>query len=100
MNSLKINGINDLEAIRGSHRTDPLLENERQTVPVQDSATAQAQSDVITLSDQASIIRTLVEQAKQIPEIRTREVEKYRRLVLSGNYNPKPADIADALLRN
>ncbi len=100
MNSFKINGINEIEGIRGSHRVESNAENERQVAPVSDNSSAQPQKDVITLSDQAAIIRSLVAQAKQIPDVRTREVEKYRRLVLSGTYNPKATDIADALLRN
>lgn len=100
MNSFKINGINEIEGIRGTLRAEINAENERQVSPVPDSSSTQPQSDVIKLSDQAAIIRALVEQAKQIPDVRTRDVEKYRRLVLSGSYDPKPTDIADALLRN
>ncbi len=98
MNSIKLNGNNDLDPLRTTQRADAGREAEANTATSADAANIPRAADAIHLSDRAAAIGRLVEQAGRLPEVRAEQVERLRSLVQSGAYRPDAAAIADALL--
>ena len=103
MNSIKLNATNEIELVRTSLRHDAGREGEGATVAHPDAGhpapAPEGIKDVIKVSDRATAIRSLVEQASQLPEVRTERVEQLRARVQSGAYHPDASVIADALLK-
>lgn len=100
MNSIKLNGNNDLEALRQTQRTEPIRESDENSIAPLDKTAASQPSDVIDVSDRATTIRDLVEKIGKLPVVRTDQVERLRPLVQAGKYRPKAEAIADAMLKN
>lgn len=104
MNSIKVNGNKDIELVRTTLRPDvgrepepaPLVPTEAVHAP----ATQEGIRDVIKVSDRAATVRSLVEQAGQLPEVRGERVEQFRSLIQTRSYFPPATTIADALLGN
>jgi flagellar biosynthesis anti-sigma factor FlgM len=104
MNSIKLNATQDIELVRTNLRPEVGREPEGQAiVPAETPNTSPAPDgikDVIQVSDRATTIRSLVERAGQLPDIRSERVEQLRALVQAGAYRPDAAAIADALLKS
>ena len=104
MNSIKLNGTNDIELVRTNLRPEAGREGEGTVVAhpeVSHPAPApEGIKDVIKVSDRATAIRGLVEQASRLPDVRAERVEQLRLQVQGGTYNPDAASIADALLKS
>jgi negative regulator of flagellin synthesis FlgM len=103
MNSLKLNGTNDIELVRTTLRPEVGREAEGTTVAhpeaVPSAAAPEGIKDVIKVSDRATAIRNLVERVSQLPEVRSERVEQLRTQVQSGTYHPDVGALADALLK-
>lgn len=103
MNSIKLNATNEIELVRTSLRPDAGREGEGNAVAHPEvghpAPAPEGIKDVIKVSDRATAIRSLVEQASQLPEVRTERVEQLRARVQSGTYHPDAGVIADALLK-
>jgi flagellar biosynthesis anti-sigma factor FlgM len=104
MNSIKINGSNDIEVARTTLRPEAGREPEHHSVAQSEaakpSAAPEINKDVITVSDRATTIRSLVEQARQLPDVRSEQVERLRSLIQANEYHREATTIADALLNN
>lgn len=104
MNSIKVNGSKDIELVRTTLRPDVGREPEpAPLVPAEaahTSATPEGIRDVIKVSDRATTVRSLVEQAVQLPDVRGERVEQFRSLIQASSYFPEATTIADALLGN
>jgi flagellar biosynthesis anti-sigma factor FlgM len=104
MNSIKLNATNEIELVRTGLRPDAGREGEGVAVSHSEAGHAapapEGIKDVIQVSDRATAIRNLVEQASQLPEVRAERVEQLRLRVQSGTYHPDAATIADALLKS
>ncbi len=103
MNSLKLNGTNDIELVRTTLRPEVGREAEG-TVATHPEAGHPAPApegikDVIKVSDRATAIRHLVERVSQLPEVWSERVEQLRIQVQTGTYQPDVGAIADALLK-
>ena len=104
MNSIKVNGNNDIELVRTTLRPEVGREPDHQTIvqpeAVHSSVAPEGIKDVIKVSDRATTIRNLVEQVGQLPEVRSERVEQFRSRIQNGSYRPAATTIADALLKN
>ena len=104
MNSIKVNGNNDIELVRTTLRPEVGREPDHQTIAQPEAVHAPAApegiKDVIKVSDRATTIRNLVEQVGQLPEVRSDRVEQFRARIQNGSYRPAATTIAEALLKN
>jgi flagellar biosynthesis anti-sigma factor FlgM len=104
MNSIKLNATNEIELARTNLRPEAGRDGEGSLVGQAESGFSapvpEGIKDVIQVSDRATAIRSLVEQAGQLPDVRAERIEQLRLRVQSGTYNPDAATIADALLKN
>lgn len=104
MNSIKVNGNNDIELVRTTLRPEVGREPDHQAIvqpeAVNSPAAPEGIKDVIKVSDRATTIRNLVEQVGQLPDIRSERVEQFRARIQNGSYRPAAATIADALLKS
>ena len=103
MNSIKLNATNDIELVRTALRPEAGRDGEGTAVAHPEvghpAPTPEGIKDVIKVSDRAAAIRSLVEQASQLPDVRTERIEQLRSRVQAGTYHPDAASIADALLK-
>ena len=56
--------------------------------------------DKLQLSNRGSEVGKLVEQVKEMPDMREEKINQLREQITSGNYNPSSEDIADAILKD
>ena len=61
--------------------------------------TAAISSDRVDFSNQASKVGELVDQIKELPDVRSEKVNALKEQISSGNYNPSSEDIANAILK-
>lgn len=103
MNSLKLNGTNEIELVRTTLRPEVGREAEGTAATSPDAghpaSTPEGIKDVIKVSDRATAIRNLVERVSQLPEVRSERIEQLRVQVQNGTYHPDVGAIADALLK-
>ena len=103
MNSLKLNGTNDIELVRTTLRPEVGREAEGAIAAHPEAGhpapASEGIKDVIKVSDRATTVRNLVERIGQLPEIHSERVEQLRLQVQSGTYHPDVGAIADALLK-
>ena len=103
MNSIKVNGNNDIELVRTTLRPDVGREPDPQALAHPEGTRAQSPPDtiidVINLSSRATAIRNLVEQARQLPDVRSERVEHFRSLLQKDAYHLDAPAIADAMLK-
>jgi flagellar biosynthesis anti-sigma factor FlgM len=103
MNSINLNGATEIELVRTTLRPEAGRDGEGPLVAPHEAGHSapipEGIKDVIKVSDRATVVRSLVEQAGQLPEIRAERVEQLRAQIQAGTYNPDAATIADALLK-
>jgi flagellar biosynthesis anti-sigma factor FlgM len=99
MNSIKINGTGDLEAIQAHRQAENkrLTEDKKFDTP---NPTAFVANDTIEVSERVAKVNQLVEEINKIPEIRTEQVSPLGEAIQNGQYNPSAQKIADAILKN
>ena len=100
MGKININKSNEIGTIRTARQSD-VTKTDKGT-QAGDSKIAAATSsgdDKLQLSNQASGVGKLVDQLKELPDVRSERVEALREQITSGNYNPSSEDIADAILK-
>lgn len=56
--------------------------------------------DTVELSRKSAEFGKLVDQIKQLPDVRQDRVNEIKQKIASGNYKPSAEDIADALLKD
>ncbi|MBL8207805.1 MAG: flagellar biosynthesis anti-sigma factor FlgM [Blastocatellia bacterium] len=104
MNSIKLNGTNDIELVRTTLRPEVGRDGEGAAIAHPEGShptpPPEGIKDVIKVSDRATAIRSLVEQTSRLPEIRAERVEQLRIQIQAGTYHPDAATIADALLKS
>ena len=99
MNSIKLNGSNELDALRQSQRPDVTREVDELKKDGQ-IAPEKSVGDSISLSDRAATINKLVDAASQLPDIRADKVAQFQAEINAGTYNPPADKIADAILKS
>jgi flagellar biosynthesis anti-sigma factor FlgM len=87
-----------------NHAAQPLPESSRTNQGPQPRASANSAAGSVLGQDQAQLsgahvqIQALAAQASQLPEVRQERVQALRQVVQSGNYHPRPEDVAEAMM--
>jgi negative regulator of flagellin synthesis FlgM len=98
MGKMNIDKIRSFDPIRNERQTE-IKKAVRDTGPPT-KTTKGADRDELNLSNRASAFGKLVDQIKELPDVRTDKVESLRDQISSGNYKPSSDKIADAILRD
>lgn len=61
---------------------------------------SEAAGDKVEFSERAAEVEKLIEQVKQLPDIREAKVTELRERIAAADYNPSSEAIADALLKD
>ena len=59
-----------------------------------------ADKDKVELSGKGAEFGKLIDQVKQLPDVRQDRVNEIKQKIASGNYQPAAEDIADAILKD
>jgi negative regulator of flagellin synthesis FlgM len=97
-NKINIDKVSDFSPIRAIGKNDVKKSNDKPYAPinVQKSGT----EDKLELSSRASEVGKLVEQLKNMPDVREEKINQLREQISTGKYNPSSNDIADAILKD
>ncbi|MEP6850026.1 MAG: flagellar biosynthesis anti-sigma factor FlgM [Acidobacteriota bacterium] len=98
MGKMNVNKIDSSTPIRVERQNDikgPVREQTRSV-----AQRRPANDDRLDLSSQGSEVGNLVEQLKQMPEIRQDKVNSLREQVAAGTYRPSNQDIAKAIVND
>ena len=98
MRKININKANDIEAIRAA-RPNNVNFGEKNNVAANEKNTAVSE-DKLQISNQAANFGKLVDQIKDLPEVRTEQVNALRDQITKGEYQPSNEDIAEAILKD
>ncbi len=99
MGKITLNNVNDVSSVQSSRQSD-LKKTDVKTSVSDSSGTGKVfENDRLQLSDQASKVGKLVDQIKELPDVRVDKVNDLREQISSGDYNPSSEDIADAILK-
>jgi negative regulator of flagellin synthesis FlgM len=94
--SIKINNINNSDAISSIERGDVRRTGKTDAQPIEAKPTAE--SDKVNISSVALETGKLVERLKELPDVRQDRVEELQQQIASGNFQPSNTVIADAIL--
>lgn len=97
MSKLNIDKINDPGAIRAALQSG-VPSADKIKVDSADTKTGLG-GDKLEFSERAEAIGKMVDQIKQMPDVREAKVNELRGQIQSGDYNPTGEQIADAILR-
>jgi negative regulator of flagellin synthesis FlgM len=64
------------------------------------TANSHLTSDQVNLSDRGATIRRLIDQSKQLPDVRQDRIDSLNSQIESGSYKPSATDIADAIIKD
>lgn len=95
MNKIDLNSASQAEMARVRR-----AEEAPQTAQTAQTGGATASPDKVTVSGRASEAGRIAARVAELPDVRQERVEQLRLQVLSGDYDPPAADIADAILRD
>ena len=98
MSKININKGNDLEAIRAA-RQNSLYDVTRNNIQKGEPKISVGE-DKLELSSRAAEVGKLVDQVKQLPDVRTEKVNELRVQVSAGEYQPTSDEIAKAILKD
>jgi negative regulator of flagellin synthesis FlgM len=95
MAKMNINKINNSTPVRVERNTDVKApEKESRSTQRSNAAT----EDRLDFSSRGSKVRELVDQVKQMPDVRQEKVDSLRAQIAAGTYDPSNQDIAKAIL--
>lgn len=97
MSKININKINDLDSLRTARQTEARSADKSGSASA--GAKAETGEDKLRFSERASDIGRLVDQLKELPDMREAKINALREQIEAGEYNPSSEDIADAILR-
>lgn len=98
MSSIKINNINDSEAIHSIARSDVRRTGKKDTQPIENKGVVE--SDKVDISTVALETGKLVDRMKELPDVRQDRVEELQQQIASGSFQPTSIAIADAILKD
>jgi len=96
MGKINFDKAGDAKAIHSTRHTDPKKTDAKTAV----GGEATISNDRMQFSSEASEVGKLVDQIKQLPDIRTEKVNDLRARIETGNYDPAGEDIAAAILKH
>ena len=97
MSKININKMSDLDAIRGARQTSVQSADKKKIE--QSGAKNEVGTDKLEFSTRASEVGKLVDQIKELPDVREAKVSALREQIAAGEYNPSSEEIADAILK-
>ena len=98
MGKINIDKISGYSPIRTERRSE-VKKSERETMrPVENKKSAD--KDKLEFSSRASEVGKLVEQLKELPDIRQEKISGLRDQIWAGTFNPSGEEIADAILKD
>lgn len=97
MSKITANKANDLDALRAARQTGASAAGKNKT------ETAETKigrgEDTVRFSESAARIGKLVDELKQMPDVREAKINGLREQIAAGEYNPSSEQIADAFLK-
>ena len=97
MAKVNINNLQGNDAIHGV-KQNRMEKAERTAVPAKDTATTR--EDKVEVSTRGAQVGQLVDELKQMPDVRQDRVSEIKEKIASGSYEPSSDDIADAILKD
>ena len=98
MSSIKINKALDSDAIRSVGRSDVRKTSKNDSQTVENKGVLE--SDKVNISSVALETGKLVDQVKELPDVRLDRVDELKQKISSGNFKPSSNEIADAILKD
>jgi negative regulator of flagellin synthesis FlgM len=99
MSSIKINNLNDAGAINSVGRGD--IKRARKSDGEQSVENkGLVESDSVNLSNTAMETGKLVDQLKELPDVRQEKVSEVKNKFSTGSFQPSSGEIADAILKD
>lgn len=98
MSSIKINNINNPDSIQSIGRNDV-----KQTAKSDNQAVESkglAENDKVKLSSVAQETGKLIDQLKELPDVRQDRVAELKQQISSGSFQPTGTEIAEAILKD
>lgn len=96
MSNINFDKAGDSQAILSARHADAKKNDLRPAV----GGEVTVDSDRLQFSSEASEVGKLVDQIKQLPDIRIEKVNDLRGRIAAGNYDPPSEDIAAAILKH
>ena len=90
----------NLNAVNLPHQSARPTDSVRSAERDSNQPTPVADSDSIHVTNSPDQVATLVERAKDLPDVRHERVQEIRQAVQSGKYRVSADDIAEAILRD
>ena len=98
MGKINIDKIGGYSPIRVEHPGEVKKSGRETAPPVENKKTVD--KDKLDFSSRASEVGMLVEQLKELPDVRQEKVNSLREQISAGSYNPSGEEIADAILKD
>ena len=98
MGKINIDKISGYAPIRAERQSEVKKSGKETMQPVENKLAVE--KDKLDFSSRASEVGKLVEQLKDLPDVRQEKVSSLREQISAGNYNPSGEAIADAILKN
>jgi negative regulator of flagellin synthesis FlgM len=99
MSKINTNKTNDFEPIRTGRQTDVRQAGKNETGSVENKKIVSS-NDKLQFSNRAEEAGKLLDQLKELPDIREEKVSALRQQILAGEYSPSSEDIAAAILKD
>ena len=98
MGKINVDKVNGFSPVRTERKNDVKKSDAGLPQPIESTKTAN--EDRLDFSGFASEVGKLVEQIKELPDIREEKVNLLREQISAGTYDPSGDEIADSILRD
>ncbi|MCW5960185.1 MAG: flagellar biosynthesis anti-sigma factor FlgM [Pyrinomonadaceae bacterium] len=98
MSKININKTADIDSIRGVRQNE--LSQLAKSASTKTPEKAAKSEDKLELSDRAAEVGKLVDQVKQLPDVRQEKVAELRVQIAAGEYQPTDEEIANAIIKD
>lgn len=98
MGKINIDKISSYSQIRADRRSEIKKPEKESTQPVENKKAVD--KDKLEFSGRASEVGKLIEQLKELPDVRQEKVNSLREQISAGSNNPSGEEIADAILKD
>lgn len=97
MGKINLDKLKSFDPIRPERQADV---KGSQNTPIRPSQTEPAGKDRVDVSGRAAEVGKLVDQVKQLPDVREEKIASVRAQVASGHFDPTGSEIADAIIKD
>jgi negative regulator of flagellin synthesis FlgM len=95
---MKINKTNEFDAIRMTRQSD--VKSTDKDKAVSSERKSIVGEDKLQFSNRAAEVGTLVDQVKDLPDVRHEKIDALRERIAAGEYNPSSEEIAEAIFKD